>query len=160
MEIFPSAHMHGDLHLRNIMVYGLGLGKASSKLRFKLIDLEFMRIDGDAAFDAGQLLIDIDLVSREEQRIDSQEELIQLKTILEQNYLSFGRQLEDETFALRIELAKARALLRIAKGKAKRGTHFIKNNQTAQAGQITKELIAHAHEALEFLRIVVEDMPR
>jgi len=160
LERFPAAIMHGDLHMRNIMVYGLGKSRSRKKeIKFKLIDLEFMHSEGDAAFDAGQLFVDIDLVSREEQRIESQEELHQLKQILEDSYYTFGKNRNDHTFELRVELAKARALLRIAKGRTKRGSHFVMNNQTAQAIQIGRELVGHAHEALEYLRIVVEDMP-
>ena len=59
-----------------------------------------------------------------------------------------------------MELAKARALLRIAKGKTKRGQQHINDNQSAQATRLAKELIGHAHEALEYLRYVSEDMLR
>lgn len=157
IEEFPAAVMHGDLHMRNIMVHGLEEGR-SNDLKFKLIDLEFLRRDGDAAFDAGELLIDIELVSREERQFGGREELQELKKKLEHSYAWYSHQRDDNTFSIRMDLAKARALLRIAKGKTKRGQQFIHDNQSGQAMRLAKELIGHAHEALEFLRLAEASM--
>ena len=164
IETFPSAYMHGDLHMRNIMVQGFNSSQSQSQinggLKFKLIDLEFMRAEGDAAFDAGQLLMDIDLVARDENDNESKDNLIRLKRNLELLYTGFSKDRQDDSFGTRLELAKARALLRIAKGKTKRGKYFVEIKQQAQAEEIGKELIAHTFEALEHLRIVVDDMPK
>ena len=160
IENFPSAYMHGDLHMRNIMVQGFNSNQKNGGLRFKLIDLEFMRAEGDAAFDAGQLVMDIDLVARDEKDRQTKENLLKLKRGLEQLYNGFSNSRQDTGFGVRLELAKARALLRIAKGKTKRGQYFVEAKQQAQADEIGAELIAHAFEALEHLRIVVEDTPQ
>lgn len=159
IEVFPSAYMHGDLHMRNIMVNGLNTVNSNNGLKFKLIDLEFMRGAGDAAFDAGQLVVDIDLVARDEQDLDCKEHLLKFMRNIEVLYTLFSQGRNDETFQTRLELAKARALLRIAKGKTKRAGKLIKNKQIAQAQAIGDELIAHTQEALDFLRVVVQDIP-
>ena len=153
---FPAAHMHGDLHMRNIMVHGLSQRDATpgQGLTFKLIDLEYLDTEGDAAFDAGQLLVDIDLVSREERHFDSQEKLLRLRDRLQSLYQEFGDSRKDTSFAMRMELAKARALLRIAKGKTKRGSQYVREKQSAQAEQIAEEVIQHAVEALQYLQSV------
>lgn len=154
LEKFPVAQMHGDLHMRNIMVHR----SHSNGARFKLIDLEFMRLEGDAAFDAGQLLVDLELVSREPRTNEESEiQLNKLRSILEADYLKFGEKRDDDTFPIRVTLAKARALLRIAKGMTKRGTQAILDNRMNDAQDISDSLIAQSFEALEFLRYVVED---
>jgi hypothetical protein len=107
---FPAAHMHGDLHMRNIMIRGIEesrQGVPGTGLTFKLIDLEYLEKDGDAAFDAGQLLVDIELVSREERKYDSQEQLLRLRNTLDANYREFAAKRDDDTFGVRMELAKA-----------------------------------------------------
>ena len=156
---FPAAHMHGDLHLRNIMIRGAeDSDRAQNRgLTFRLIDLEYLTRDGDAAFDAGQLLIDIDLVSRDESQFDSRRRLASLGKELEIVYKKFGASRDDPTFNLRVELAKARALLRIAKGKTKRGSIYLKEMQSAQADQIAEEVIEHALEALQYMQAVIAE---
>jgi hypothetical protein len=153
---FPAALMHGDLHLRNIMLRGLDPhhNRPNMPLTFKLIDLEYMNIKGDAAFDAGQLLMDIELISREERRFDSQEKLLRLRDQLHLIYEDFGKARNDSTFGIRMELAKARALLRIAKGKTKRGRSYLKERQSVQAAHIGEEVVSHAAEALQYLQSV------
>ncbi|MBC8099703.1 MAG: phosphotransferase [Armatimonadetes bacterium] len=157
LEGFPSAYMHGDLHLRNIMVYGLeSEARTASGLTFKLIDLEFMRRDGDAAFDAGQLLIDLELVAADEQKHANREKLQKLAAALETSYTDFSAiaTRHDDTFETRVQLAKARALLRIAKGKTKRGGYFLQNNQDALAQQIAEDVVKHAEAALKHVQAV------
>ena len=157
---FPAAYMHGDLHLRNIMIRGADDAAATQNrgLNFRLIDLEYLTPEGDAAFDAGQLLIDIDLVSREESRFDSQRRLASLGEELEIVYKKFGEARNDATFNLRVELAKARALLRIAKGKTKRGSKYLRERQSAQADQMAEEVISHAAEALTYMQNVMSKL--
>jgi hypothetical protein len=157
---FPAAHMHGDLHLRNIMIRGAEDAEIAQNrgLTFRLIDLEYLTPEGDAAFDAGQLLIDIDLVSREESQFDSRRHLASLGKELEIVYKKFGESRGDTTFDLRVELAKARALLRIAKGKTKRGRKYLKEMQSAQADQIAEEVIKHAAEALGYMQNVTSTL--
>lgn len=156
LATFPAAYMHGDLHLRNIMVRGLDSAKEGGNLglTFKLIDLEFLRRDGDAAFDLGQLLVDIDLVAHEAEKQPYFDQLMELCKHIETCYgrLSQG----DETFKIRIELAKARALLRIAKGKTKRGYRFMQTDQSQDAQKIAEDVITHALAALDHLKEVTK----
>lgn len=156
-ETFPQAYMHGDLHMRNIMVAGTE-SRHSVNHRgtlFKLIDLEFMRADGDAAFDAGEIIIDLELVSRETRALGIQKELMRMSDSLERMYRQFSESRSDDTFNTRLELAKARALLRIGKGKTKRGQKLSENKNTALLGQLCEELVTVATEACNYLQTVV-----
>jgi hypothetical protein len=58
-------------------------------------------------------------------------------------------------FHTRVELAKARALLRIAKGKTKRGLRYIETEQKPQAEGIADQVVQHASAALGHLLEVV-----
>jgi hypothetical protein len=158
---FPAAHMHGDLHMRNVMIRGAETAMQvtpGTGLTFKLIDLEYLEQDGDAAFDAGQLLVDIELVSREERKYDSKDQLLRLRDSLESIYRDFATKRDDPTFGVRMELAKARALLRVGKGKTKRGSRYLKEKQSVQAAQIADEVIAHAAEAMQYLQEVTSSL--
>lgn len=158
LEEFPAAYMHGDLHMRNIMVTGLNgdhHNRRHGGIIFKLIDLEYLRPDGDAAFDAGELLIDLALISREENKLAEGNELQFLRDTLAKTYREFSTRRRDDTFDIRIELAKARALMRIAKGKTKRGGSYASKGQIIQAESIAGEVIDHAGEALSYLHTVV-----
>lgn len=158
---FPAAHMHGDLHMRNVMIRGVERspqGAPGSGLTFRLIDLEYLEQDGDAAFDAGQLLVDIELVSREERKYDSKEQLLRLRDSLDSTYREFAARRDDPTFGIRMEMAKARALLRVSKGKTKRGSRYLREKQSVQAAQIADEVIAHAAEAMQYLQAVTSSL--
>jgi hypothetical protein len=158
---FPVAQMHGDLHMRNIMVRGLAAepqNSRSSGMTFRLIDLEYFDPEGDAAFDAGQLLMDIELVSRDERRYDSHDMLLRLGDSLQASYRDFAEKRDDPLFGVRMELAKARALLRIGKGKTKRGSRYLEAKQSVQAAQIADEVTAHMIEALQYLQSVTSTL--
>lgn len=162
LEILPSAYMHGDLHMRNIMVLGMENLRQNRErgLEFKLIDLENLSRDGDAAFDAGELVIDIELTAREEGLDDNREKLLILRDKLQRIYDEFSRKREDAHFGVRMELAKARALLRVSKGKVKRGEHLIQNNHRAKAERIALEVIEHAEEAVKHFQLVIGALSR
>ncbi|MBC8172128.1 MAG: aminoglycoside phosphotransferase family protein, partial [Anaerolineae bacterium] len=155
---FPAAYMHGDLHLRNIMVRGLEGNKEQGNLglTFKLIDLEFLRADGDAAFDLGQLIVDIDLVAHEEDRQVHFDAMMTLCSHINRCYSTLTPVRKDDTFDTRIELAKARALLRIAKGKTKRGYRFMETDQRQQAHTMAEQVMMHASAALGHLEAVTK----
>src|SRR5690606_28045217 len=126
----PLSYMHGDLHSRNIMIRPQahnGSGRHDD-FDFKLIDLESLRADGDAAHDAGQLLVDLNLLHLTgkpnlARPIYGKLEIMQEELL--QAYLNFGRERRDEHFEIRLSLARARALLRIAKGGATRGEKLL-----------------------------------
>lgn len=162
MEIFPQAYMHGDLHLRNIMVLSADAKRRSRRgqdLRFKLIDLEFTRRDGDAAFDIGQLAMDITMVAEEQRFAHLKDALLKMRDNLEHIYVQrFGLGQDgrdDTTFGVRVELAKARALLRIAKGKTKRGQRFVNSHDVPQLEQLCHDLVRDVHATASYLQKVV-----
>jgi len=137
---FPLAYMHGDLHTRNIMIRRAPRRNgrdAGPDLEFKLIDLESLRADGDAAHDLGQLLIDLTLipVNNPKRSISRQimEKLDLLSDELTEAYTQFATDQGDQTFELRLSLAKARSLLRIAKSHAKRTVRYLENREDQQA---------------------------
>lgn len=127
-EGFPLAFMHGDLHSRNIMIRVIeqdNRPQAELDLQFKLIDLESLRLDGDAAHDLGQFLVDLDLLqtndvpNRTTITRDVAAKIERLRDHLKAAYRDFAQAQGDTTFDLRLELARARSLMRVAKSKAK-----------------------------------------
>jgi len=139
LERFPLALMHGDLHSRNVMiriVQDEGVARRDADLQFRLIDLENMRLDGDAAHDAGQLLVDLTLLPTNARGTPHRSVLEKLQTMrdaLEQDYLEFARERGDDSFAIRLELARARAYIRIAKGRTKRSVASHRERELQQA---------------------------
>jgi hypothetical protein len=155
---FPLSYMHGDLHSRNIMIRTHQQnGSRSSDYDFKLIDLESLRPDGDAAHDAGQLLVDLNLLPITGKQSVARPVYVKLEAMeneLLEAYLNFGRERNDDTFAIRLALGKARALLRIAKGGAKRGEKYTRERDYLKAKEsvrllqnLTEESISHLQEA-------------
>ncbi len=136
---FPLLLMHGDLHSRNIMIRVIQGNRSTGQktdLRIKLIDLENLRADGDAAHDAGQLLVDLKLLPTSSRKNPSRailEKLDLLHDGLRDRYLAFAQQQGDLTFPIRLDLARARALLRIAKGQTKRSERFLKERDFTRA---------------------------
>ncbi|MCL4248334.1 MAG: phosphotransferase [Anaerolineae bacterium] len=140
LERFPLALMHGDLHSRNIMiriVQNEGVSRSDADLQFRLIDLENMRLDGDAAHDAGQLLVDLTLMPTNVRGASLHrsvlEKLETMRGSLERNYLEFARERHDDSFPIRLELARARAYIRIAKGRTKRSVASHRERELQQA---------------------------
>jgi hypothetical protein len=156
---FPLSYMHGDLHSRNIMIRPHPRNGSTRRFDFdfKLIDLESLRADGDAAHDAGQLLVDLNLLHLTGKPSLARPVYIKLDAMRDEileAYLNFGHERKDETFGVRLELAKARALLRIAKGGAKRGEKYTQEREYMKAKDsvqllqnLTEESISHLQEA-------------
>lgn len=157
---FPLSYMHGDLHTRNIMILAYQRerrSRAGSNLHFKLIDLESLRPDGDAAHDAGQLLVDIGLLPISSDRTigkDIMAKLDDLYVTIEAKYRDFARKRKDKTFDTRLELAKARALIRIAKGHAKRSERHVQQQEFKQALDLTQRSIHLIEGAIKHLENV------
>lgn len=158
---FPLSIMHGDLHSRNIMIRILEPGRnwGVSDLDFKLIDLESLRMDGDAAHDAGQLFVDLELLPLTGKPNLKRSILVKLEDLRAEiltTYLEFAKERGDETFALRLDLAKSRALIRIAKAFSKRGEHYLKNLEEQQAVNRVVEAMHLAESAIIPLERVYE----
>lgn len=151
LECFPRACMHGDLHTRNIMIREVA---QRDTLLIKLIDLEKFRRDGDAAMDIGQFMIDCEVAILGEagKRSEGQRRLERLLESLYQTYKSFASDRKDETFEARVELAKARALIRIAKAKTRRIELELKNNNRSNAMEVANEMQAHLRQAVRHLQ--------
>ncbi len=157
---FPTAYMHGDLHSRNIMLRQIspwetnGSGK---RLDFKLIDLEKFESAGDAAVDVGQLLIDLEVERRKmNQGLFAHAALGQLMEQLADQYEQFGLERHDEMFPARVQLGKARALLRIAKGRTKVAEARLKETRKAPAIDTAHEIMEFAQQATRHLRAALE----
>jgi hypothetical protein len=156
---FPLSYMHGDLHSRNIMIRPHQRNGSTRRFDFdfKLIDLESLRDDGDAAHDAGQLLVDLTLLHLTGKPSLARPVYVKLDAMRDEileAYLNFGHERKDDTFSIRLALGKARALLRIAKGGAKRGEKYVQERDYLKAKDsvqflqnLTEESIAHLQEA-------------
>jgi aminoglycoside phosphotransferase family enzyme len=148
--------MHGDLHTRNIMVM-----RDKTRRReyvFKLIDLEKVRPEGDMAHDAGQLLADLDFLTVNAQRPLGRS-AVTLREYIREDYLRLAKERRDENFGLRLELAMARAYMRITKGRFKRTLRHLDNREYAQANDFifdTLGLISSTQDTLERLMEMLE----
>src|SRR4029079_17153781 len=136
LEDFPLACMHGDLHTRNIMVRRLKRSEnpeRDNEIDFKLIDLEKFRRSGDAALDAGELLVDLEILRATRNNDPARDPHAALIHAVEQTYADFAAEREDKTFAIRMQLGQARSIIRIAKGRTKQGELSLKESRKGHA---------------------------
>jgi hypothetical protein len=158
LEGFPIAYMHGDLHSRNIMVRKRRTnerGAEDSELDFKLIDLEKFRLDGDAALDAGQLLADLWLAASSLKGTNDRRPLEDLSALIGEAYAGFAAERGDTTFPIRRQLAQARALIRVAKGRTKAGAAALQESRRAPAITVAYEVLDYAKVAVTHLETVL-----
>lgn len=156
LTYFPLAFMHGDLHTRNIMVMSTRQGRRD--YTFKLIDLEKMRVEGDMAHDAGQLLADLDFLTVNAERPLSGS-AVQLRDHLLEAYQRYAKERQDTHFNLRLELAMARAYMRITKGRFKRALRHLDNREYTDADTViynTIGLIESTRDTLKRLITMLE----
>lgn len=157
LEEFPIACMHGDLHSRNIMVRRLKRRESpesDAEIDFKLIDLEKFRRSGDAAMDAGELLVDLELLRAPRNVALDRDPVYTLMKALEVTYTRFSREREDPTFPIRMELAQARARIRIAKGRTKQGELALKESRRGPAIRVAFDALDDTEHALKNLEKV------
>ncbi len=157
LEEFPIACMHGDLHSRNIMLKRVKQRDSSERdneVDFKLIDLEKFRRNGDAALDAGELLVDLELLRAPRNVPREADPIAQLMKALDDTYSRFAREHEDNTFAIRVQLAQARALIRIAKGRTKQGELSLRESRRGPAIRIAYDALDDVEKAHTYLEAV------
>ena len=158
LEDFPLACMHGDLHTRNIMVRRLKRSEnpeRDNEIDFKLIDLEKFRRSGDAALDAGELLVDLELLRAPRNVASDRDPLVTMMKSLDNLYTGFAEEREDSTFPVRLELAQARALIRVAKGRTKQGDISLRESRKGPAIRIAFDVLNDAEAALKHLEKVM-----
>jgi hypothetical protein len=160
LEGFPTSYMHGDLHTRNIMVQRNkrpenGGGEHTHELDFKLIDLEKFQRDGDPALDAGELLVDLELLRASRRRPSDRQPIDAMLTVIRQTYGDFAHERNDLSFDIRVRLAQARALIRVAKGRTKAGEAALRESRRGPAITIAFEVLKHAAQASTYLQDVV-----
>ncbi len=160
LENFPIACMHGDLHSRNIMVRRLKARRdtaaaAEGEIDFKLIDLEKFRRSGDAALDAGELLVDLEIIRASRNADPARDPVLNLMRAVEVAYGEFAHDREDSTFHLRLWLGQARSLIRIGKGRTKQGELSLKESRKGPAIRTAFDALDDAERALHYLDQVV-----
>ncbi len=159
LENFPIACMHGDLHSRNIMVRRMkrrqGSEGGEGEVDFKLIDLEKFRRSGDAALDAGELLVDLEILRLTRNNDPARDPHAALIHSIQQTYTDFAAEREDKTFAIRMELGQARSIIRIAKGRTKQGELSLKESRKGPAIRVAFDVLEFAEQALTHLDAVV-----
>jgi hypothetical protein len=158
LEDFPLACMHGDLHTRNIMVRRLKRSEnpeRDNEIDFKLIDLEKFRRSGDAALDAGELLVDMELLRAPRNVASDRDPMVTMMKSLDNLYTGFAEEREDSTFPVRLELAQARALIRVAKGRTKQGDISLRESRKGPAIRIAFDVLNDAEAALKHLEKVM-----
>ena len=158
LEKFPKAYMHGDLHSRNIMLRQNARGNnLDHELNFKLIDLEKFTVNGDAAMDLGELLVDLELLLLDiRNRSDRhQHPLATLSRTLFDAYRDFARDRQDDLFEVRVPLAQARFSIRIAKGKARLIDPSEANTKAGTTEDTVADILRHCEAAADYLDTVL-----
>jgi hypothetical protein len=158
LEEFPMACMHGDLHTRNIMVRRLKQRENpehDNEIDFKLIDLEKFQRNGDAALDAGELLVDLELLRAPRNVALDRDPLVAMMKSLQNTYTGFAEEREDAMFPIRLNLAQARALIRVAKGRTKQGEISLRESRKGPAIRIAFDVLDDAEAALKHLEKVM-----
>jgi 5-methylthioribose kinase len=138
LESFEPTVMHGDLNIRNIMTRGKQ--SITTEPRFRLIDINrFSRI-GDVAYDIGELLVDLDQVSKHKDFAEIGRETNEL---IEAAFQKFMNERADATYEIRLLLSKARSLLKLTQLRASFGLSILGKNPISdqQAEKIYKEEI-------------------
>lgn len=138
LENFRPTPMHGDLNSRNIMVRGKF--SAISELRFRFIDLNKFSRTGDFAYDLGEFLVDMETVTKQ---MDSGSQSNTLSGQFESSFLKLLTDKPDEFFQVRLNLGKARSLLKILDLKANQALQLLGTNpiNDSQAKLIFKDQI-------------------
>lgn len=153
---FPLGFMHGDLHTRNIMVSKRGHGEKRN-LHFRLIDLEKMQVQGDVAIDAGQLIVDLDLLHHNIQHTNQNpllQHLRELRDIMRKTYPMFAKMRRDTHFDARFDLARSRAYIRVTKSRFKLAQHYLDTYRMREATQIVMDSLGMMESAKHYLRQV------
>jgi len=148
LQTFTTTCMHGDLHSRNIMLRRTKRREGNDFL-FKLIDLEKFERDGDFALDAGQLLIDLEILRKNFG--DRAGPISTMMDCIEQAFFDYAEELNDAYFHIRLHIAQARALIRIAKGLVKQGEQMLSESRRSPAVRLADEVVEHAQLASGFL---------
>ncbi|NWG15423.1 MAG: hypothetical protein HXY41_02195 [Chloroflexi bacterium] len=158
LGVFPRAYMHGDLHTRNIMIsHSAPHANSEVEVAIKLIDLEKVREDGDAALDLGQLLVDVDLLLGNPDRVnDYNRPLVEIIKQVVVAYQKFARERRDTHFTARVQLARARSYIRVAKGKTRQIEQHLQNGRRGLALEITREMLLHCEQAAKHLETVLK----
>ena len=166
---FPLACMHGDLHSRNIMIRMIeqeNRPQGERDLDFKLIDVENLRIDGDAAHDLGQFLVDLGLLRttlNADGRTPSRDLMSKIERLgehLTARYMAFAESRQDPTFELRLSLAQARSSVRVAKSKAKLSRSSISRRDYNEARKALVDTLNLVESTAMHLNDVYKQMRR
>jgi hypothetical protein len=80
--------------------------------------------------------------------------LQQLSDALTETYRVFAAERRDSMFTARMQLAKARAIIRVAKGRTKAGEVALRESRRGQAISVAHEVLRYAESAAEHLATV------
>lgn len=108
LTTIPLTVMHGDLHLRNIMLNEIR--PELGDIDFRLIDLDHFRHVGDKAYDLGELLVDLEMCAMFEML---PMESLRLSRSLEAEFCRDAHEKREHTFQSRLALGKARSCLKL-----------------------------------------------
>ena len=115
-----------------------------------------MRRDGDAALDAGELFVDLEIMMNSLRGNSDRRPIQTLIDSLRATYDDFARERRDPNFNTRVQLARARAIIRVAKGRTKAGENALRESRRGQAISIAHEVLRHAEQAVIYLESVLK----
>jgi len=81
--------------------------------------------------------------------------MVTMMKSLDNLYTGFAEEREDSTFPVRLELAQARALIRVAKGRTKQGDISLRESRKGPAIRIAFDVLNDAEAALKHLEKVM-----
>ena len=81
---------------------------------------------------------------------------LELIEAIDKHYASFAAARGDDTFPIRQQLAQARALIRVAKGRTKAGTAALLESRRAPAINVAYEVLDYATDAVGHLENVLD----
>jgi hypothetical protein len=149
IEPVPLSAMHGDLHLRNIMVHGAQ--RPYGELRFRLIDLDRFTRCGDLAYDIGEFTADIEHAVGLNELPDR---ILALGTNVATKFEYDALSRPDPLFELRYTLARARSFFKLAELRARWGLSTMDPHPSSirKVNELIRELgptLQLAYELLE-----------
>lgn len=148
LDKFPPTVMHGDLNIRNVLVYGRQVPDA--ELRFRLIDMDKFSRSGDFAYDIGEIVVDNEYVCRSNR---FSREMLSMSESISNTFAYYAQTRSDSGYLIRFDLAKARSLLKIADIRAKVGLRNVGKNPVGDrnAQQIMSEVAVILRDAYSLL---------
>jgi len=127
LDSFEPTVMHGDLNIRNVLIYGKP--SPGVELWFRLIDLDKFSRSGDFAYDVGEFLVDIECTAGNKAFIDAG---VTVSNEVAHAFESYALSRKDGWYHIRHRLAKARFWFKVIEFRSRLGLKMASGNPLGQ----------------------------